>query len=93
MDRNEFIDKLYKIGTCELKAKGGMRYLINEEMLVDRSDGTGHHYDSWDDLFAEKTPDGKTIGNLVDNLRALNTDFHYHFPMTMYDENGDKVIE
>lgn len=43
MKREDFIEQLEEIGAYELSGRG-KKFLISEEMTVDRQDGSGHVY-------------------------------------------------
>ena len=92
MKREDFIEQLEEIGAYELSGRG-KKFLISEEKTVDRQDGSGHVYPTWEELFAEEIGNGKTIGDLVDSLKAVNRNYHYHLPVSRYDETGDKIID
>ena len=90
MERERFIGDLEEVGVCKLVYKRKY-FLISEEKTVTRSDGTGHVYSSWGELFDEAVSEDKTLGDLVDELEFVDRSVHYHLPMSVYDENGDRI--
>lgn len=90
MERERFIEDLEEVGVCKLVYKKKY-FLISEEKTVTRSDETGHVYSSWGELFDEAVSEDKTLGDLVDELEFVDRSVHYHLPMSVYDENGDRI--
>ena len=92
MNRDEFIDNLTITGAYELKDHGDV-YKVTEEQLVYYPQGSGHMFDTWEELFDHKAKT-KTLGELVDELETYNKEFIYHLNVELLDENGDiKVAE
>ena len=90
MERERFIEDLEEVGVCKLVYKRKY-FLISEEKTVTRSDKTGHAYSSWGERFDEAVIEDKTLGDLVDELEFVDRSVHYHLPMSVYDENGDRI--
>lgn len=90
MERERFIENLEEVGVCKLVYKRKY-FLISEEKTVTWSDETGHVYSSWGELFDEAVSEDKTLGDLVDELEFVDRSVHYHLPMSVYDENGDRI--
>lgn len=67
------------------------KFIKSEEKTVTRSDETGHVYSSWRERFDEAVSEDKTLGDLVDELEFVDRSVHYHLPMSVYDENGDRI--
>ena len=70
MERERFIGDLEEVGVCKLVYKRKY-FLISEEKTVTRSDGTGHVYSSWGELFDEAVSEDKTLGDLVDEIEFV----------------------
>lgn len=90
MKRERFIEDLEEVGVCKSVYKRKY-FLISEEKTVTRSDETGHVYSSWGERFDEAVSEDKTLGDLVDELEFVDRSAHYHLPMSVYDENGDRI--
>lgn len=90
MERERFIEDLEEVGVCKLVYKRKY-FLISEEKTVIQSDEAGHVYSSWGELFDEAVSEDKTLGDLVDELEFVDRSVHYHLPMSVYDENGDRI--
>ena len=90
MERERFIEDLEEVGVCKLVYKRKY-FLISEEKTVTRSDEIGHVYSSWGELLDEAVSEDKTLGDLVDELEFVDRSVHYHLPMSVYDENGDRI--
>ena len=90
MERERFIGDLEEVGVCKLVYKRKY-FLISEEKTVTRSDGTGHVYSSWGELFDEAVSEDKTLGDLLDEIEFVDRSVHYHLPLSVYDYNGDKI--
>lgn len=90
MERERFIEDLEEVGVCKLVYKRKY-FLISEEMTVTRSDENGHAYSSWEELFDEAVSEDKTLGDLIDELEFVDKSMHYHLPISVYDDNGDRI--
>lgn len=89
MNRSVFIEELVHVGATALYNQD-KQWIIVEEGIVLNPDGSGHCYDSFEELFQHDC-EGKTVGELVDALEEINDDIHFLLPIMLFDENGDLV--
>ena len=90
MKRKRFIEDLEEVGVCKSVYKRKY-FLISEGKTVIPRHETRHLNSSWGERVDEAVNEDKTLGDLVDELEFVDRSVHYHLPMSVYDENGDRI--